>query len=96
MESLTVPANLDSLATISVFITDATSRAGLDDHAAWQVQLAVDEASTNIIQHGYSDTSPGEIELTWRVDGPLSLVRGLPKWGGFYSTFAKVLPVRNP
>ena len=70
MESLNVPATLDSLATISMFITDATSRAGLDDHAAWQVQLAVDEASTNIIQHGYSDGTPGEIELAWRVDGP--------------------------
>ena len=70
MESLTVPADLDSLATISVFITDATSRAGLDDHAAWQVQLAVDEASTNIIRHGYSDAAPGEIELAWQVDGP--------------------------
>jgi serine/threonine-protein kinase RsbW len=69
MEQLIVPANLDSLAKISVFITDATSRAGLDDHAAWQVQLAVDEASTNIIQHGYSDDAPGDIELAWRVDG---------------------------
>jgi serine/threonine-protein kinase RsbW len=69
MEQLIVPANLDSLAKISVFITDATSRAGLDDHAAWQVQLAVDEASTNIIQHGYSDDVPGDIELAWRVDG---------------------------
>jgi serine/threonine-protein kinase RsbW len=70
MESLTVPAELDSLAKISVFITDATARAGLDDHAAWQVQLAVDEASTNVIQHGYSDDAPGELELAWRVDGP--------------------------
>ena len=69
MESLTVPADLDSLATISVFITDATARAGLDDHAAWQVQLAVDEASTNIIQHGY-DAAAGEIELSWLVEGP--------------------------
>jgi serine/threonine-protein kinase RsbW len=69
MESLTVPATLDSLARISEFITDATVRAGLDDHAAWQVQLAVDEASTNIIQHGYDEAAPGEIELAWRVDG---------------------------
>src|SRR3954454_9381813 len=70
MESLTIPANLHALATISVLITDATARAALDDHAAWQVQLAVDEASTNIIQHGYSDAAPGEIELAWQVDGP--------------------------
>jgi serine/threonine-protein kinase RsbW len=69
MESLTVPATLDSLALITEFITDATARAGLDDHAAWQVLLAVDEACTNIIQHGYDTAAPGEIELGWRVEG---------------------------
>lgn len=69
MESITVPAALESLARISDFISDATARAGLDDHAAWQVQLAVDEAATNIIQHGYDAGQPGEIELSWRVDG---------------------------
>ena len=69
METLTIPATLDSLAAISDFITDGTMRAGLDDRAAWQVQLAVDEAATNIIQHGYHDTSRGDIELAWRLDG---------------------------
>jgi len=68
MESITVPATLDSLARISDFITDATARVGLDEHTAWQVQLAVDEAATNIIQHGYDAEAPGEIELQWRVE----------------------------
>lgn len=68
METITVPATLDSLAKISDFISDATARAGLEDHAAWQVQLAVDEAATNVIQHGYAEHEPGEIELGWRVD----------------------------
>lgn len=70
METRTVPARLESLALISAFITDATARAGLEEHAAWQVQLAVDEAATNIIQHGYEDGSDGVIELGWRLDGP--------------------------
>ena len=74
MESLTVPASLDSLATISAFITDATARAGMDDHAAWQVQLAVDEASTNIIQHGYEQAAHGEIELAWQIDSDTLIV----------------------
>jgi len=69
MESITVPARLDSLALISNFITNATARAGLDDHAAWQVQLAVDEAATNIIQHGYDLASSGTIDLGWRLEG---------------------------
>jgi serine/threonine-protein kinase RsbW len=69
MEMITVPATLDSLALISDFITSATARAGLNDHVAWQVQLAVDEAATNIIQHGYDDGARGEIELGWRLNG---------------------------
>jgi serine/threonine-protein kinase RsbW len=70
MDTRTVPAKLESLALISEFITEATGRAGLDDHAAWQVQLAVDEAATNVIQHGYGEGGEGVIELSWRVDGP--------------------------
>lgn len=68
MESLTVPATLESLARISAFVNEASRRAGLDDHAAWQVELAVDEAATNIIQHGYDPAHPGIIELTWRIE----------------------------
>ncbi len=67
MNTITIPAMLESLALISQFITDATTQAGMDDHAAWQVQLAVDEAATNIIQHGYTPADPGDIEMNWRV-----------------------------
>lgn len=74
MESLTVPAVLDSLAPISDFITAATARVGLDEHAAWQVQLAVDEAATNVIQHGYPEGTPGDIDLAWRVEGEQLIV----------------------
>jgi serine/threonine-protein kinase RsbW len=74
MESITVPATLESLATISEFITAATAQAGLDDHAAWQVQLAVDEAATNVIQHGYAEQADGEIDLQWRLEGDQLIV----------------------
>lgn len=67
MQTLSLPATLDALAPISEFITDATAQAGLDDHAAWQVQLAVDEAATNIIQHGYDESDPGIIDLGWEI-----------------------------
>ncbi|HWQ12490.1 MAG TPA: anti-sigma factor antagonist [Roseiflexaceae bacterium] len=69
METRTLPARLESLALISEFITDAAARVGMDEHAAWQVQLAVDEAATNIIQHGYDEGADGVIELSWRMEG---------------------------
>ncbi|MBC8160054.1 MAG: anti-sigma factor antagonist [Roseiflexaceae bacterium] len=67
MDSLIVLATLDSLELVNSFITRATAQVGLDDHAAWQVQLAVDEAVTNVIQHGYAERSPGTIDLSWQV-----------------------------
>lgn len=69
MESLIVPATLESLDAVSKFIVRATAQVGLDDHAAWQVQLAVDEAVTNVIQHAYDDESRGTVELGWRLEG---------------------------
>ena len=66
--SLTVPAQLDSLAVISEFVNSATHRAKMSEREAWQVQLAVDEAATNVIQHAYSEDTPGVIRLSWLVD----------------------------
>ncbi|NWF79792.1 MAG: anti-sigma factor antagonist [Chloroflexi bacterium] len=65
MDSITLTADLDALARISAFITEAAERAGLDERATWQVQLAVDEAATNVIQHAYDPETPGEITLSW-------------------------------
>ena len=74
MDSLIIPATLESLEIASAFITRATAQVGLDDHAAWQVQLAVDEAVTNIIQHSYTDATRGTIDLSWRMfDGQLEI-----------------------
>lgn len=79
-QMLTVPATLDSLALISAFITDAAERVGLDDHTAWQIELAVDEAATNIIQHASNPAQPGTIELGWSLRDD-TLVVTLRDWG---------------
>lgn len=65
METLTLTANLDALARISACITAAAERLGLNERTTWQVQLAVDEAATNIIQHAYDADTPGDITLRW-------------------------------
>lgn len=53
--TLEVPAQLEALSTISTFVVGQAHTAGLDDHGIWEVQLAVDEAATNIILHAYGD-----------------------------------------
>ena len=52
----------ESLAKIGKFVHQAAQKAGLASTQIYAVQLAVDEACTNIIEHGYGGDGLGEIE----------------------------------
>lgn len=62
------PARCASLAEIIAFVTEAAHQARLDADAIWAVQLAVDEAFMNIIEHAYRDMEGGDIECSCCVD----------------------------
>lgn len=64
-QQITLPAELDSLIAISQFIATVAAACDLDSRTIWQIQLAVDEAATNIIQHAYPDDHAGELTLIW-------------------------------
>ncbi|MEI7645848.1 MAG: anti-sigma factor antagonist [Chloroflexales bacterium] len=74
MDTITLTADLDALAKISAFITEAAGICDLDERATWQVQLAVDEAATNVIQHAYDQENPGDITLGWACEGSRFIV----------------------
>ena len=58
------PGRFDSLASISDFIEKAAREAGLDHKAVYAVQLAVDEACCNIIDHAYGGEGIGDIQCS--------------------------------
>jgi len=60
---LTVDGCFENLATIADFVIKAAQASGLDEKATFEVQMAVDEACTNIIQHSYGGEGRGEIAL---------------------------------
>ncbi len=68
---LTVAAIVDNLVVIAEFINQVATDAGFDDRANYAMQMAVDEACTNIIEHAYEDTEAGSIRLECeiQVDG---------------------------
>jgi serine/threonine-protein kinase RsbW len=68
-QTLTFPGRFDSLAAISEFVTIAAEAAGLNDRAVYKVQMAVDEACSNIIEHAYGGEEHGTIECTCRATG---------------------------
>lgn len=67
MQTVTFPGRFDSLAKISEFITGAAQAAGLDRAAIYQVELAVDEACSNIIDHAYGGEGVGDIQCSVEI-----------------------------
>jgi len=60
-------ATLDNLVRINDQVVDSAKKAGLTEQAIYDVEVAVDEACTNIIEHSYHGKSKGEIEVTCQV-----------------------------
>jgi anti-sigma regulatory factor (Ser/Thr protein kinase) len=61
---LIVPGRFDSLAQIAEFVGQAAREAGFDEDDVFHVQMAVDEACSNVVEHAYSPDRPGDITLT--------------------------------
>jgi anti-sigma regulatory factor (Ser/Thr protein kinase) len=64
VRKLTVPGRYDRLAQISNFVAQAGAEAGLSEAEISHCELAVDEACTNIIEHGYGGEDRGSLEIT--------------------------------
>jgi serine/threonine-protein kinase RsbW len=60
---LTVPGRFEFLATIADFIAETGREAGFDQDMIFHVQMAVDEACSNIIEHAYQGQDKGDITL---------------------------------
>ena len=56
--------SLHNLEKISDYIISCANQAGLNEAEIYEVQLAVDEAATNIIEHGYGMECPSRIDVT--------------------------------
>lgn len=72
---ITRAAELESLQVFRDFITDSCARFKIPDGIVFELKLAVDEACTNIIQHGYQGMDPGSIILAIRIDADRILVQ---------------------
>jgi serine/threonine-protein kinase RsbW len=63
--SLQVAADVAQLATIRAFVEQQSRALGIDAYDIYDLILAVNEAATNIVAHGYRG-QPGTIELELR------------------------------
>lgn len=73
-QCLTVPGRFESLAQIAEFVSAAVRDAGWDDDELFHVQVAVDEACSNIIEHAYGPQVTGVVKLTCCIQSQGDLV----------------------
>ena len=68
MSTTVFPADFEHLDAIRDFVGEAATQAGFSSQDVYSVQLATDEACSNVIEHAYKDTSGGDIEVTCEVN----------------------------
>jgi serine/threonine-protein kinase RsbW len=72
---ITRAAELESLHVFRGFITECCARYDIPSDTVLDLKLAVDEACTNIITHGYKGMDPGSIILSFRIEPDRILVQ---------------------
>jgi len=65
---ITRAAELESLAAFRALVDEASGQTGLPNRTRIDLKLAIDEACTNIIEHGYAGMNAGSIIVALRFE----------------------------
>ncbi|MFQ5398765.1 MAG: ATP-binding protein [Anaerolineae bacterium] len=66
---LTISGQYDQVKRVCQFVAGGARQAGFNEDAVFHVELACDEACTNIIEHAYDAAEEGQIIVSWEIDG---------------------------
>lgn len=78
--SLRMKAVLENVPRAIECVTEWAQKAGFDERTLYEIQLAVDEACANVVDHAYPGADPGDIEVSCRLDDELLTVQ-VRDWG---------------
>ena len=89
--TLKVASKTENLGRIRAFVRELSLKAGFSLDAAGQIELAVDEACTNVIRHAYKHNGRRMVELTAFLDEEKIEIIVSDNGGGF-----NIAKVRKP
>ena len=69
MSNITFPAKFEFLDEIREFVSQIAGKGGFTEKEIYSLQLAADEAASNIIEHAYEGISDASIDITCAVRG---------------------------
>ncbi|MCG3160114.1 MAG: Serine-protein kinase RsbW [Acidobacteria bacterium] len=81
--TLKVPSSTENLALIREFVTTIGNQAGLDESGVTQLELAVDEACANVIEHAYGHDITKEVIVRAIFDSEALRIAVIDEGRGF-------------
>lgn len=78
--SLRMKAVLENVPRAIECVTKWAQKAGCDGRVLYDIQLAVDEACANVVDHAYEGVEAGDIEVSCGLEGHVLTVR-VKDWG---------------
>ena len=69
MKNIQFAAKFEFLDEIREFVGDIARAGGFSDKDVYNIQLATDEAASNIIEHAYENISDGDLEISCGMQG---------------------------
>jgi len=94
-DELRVTATIENVPRISGFVRDEGKRLRLADDVLFDIDLAVEEASTNIVRHAYEPGQAGDMQV--RIEAADDDIRvTLTDWGRPFEADAAFLAVDVP
>jgi serine/threonine-protein kinase RsbW len=64
----TIPGRFECVSELCAFVASGAEQAGFNLDEIFHIELACDEACTNIIEHAYGGEGVGEIRATWLIN----------------------------
>jgi serine/threonine-protein kinase RsbW len=81
--TIQVPSSTENLALIREFVTTVGAQAGLSENEVAKLELAVDEACANVIEHAYGHDASKEVTINANFDGDSITFRIVDTGKGF-------------
>jgi serine/threonine-protein kinase RsbW len=74
MPNMTFPANFEFLDEIREFVAQIAREGGFTEKEIYSLQLAADEAASNIIEHAYEGISDADFDVTCDMYGETLII----------------------
>jgi serine/threonine-protein kinase RsbW len=93
--TLTVPSATENLALIREFVANVGSQAGLGEDDVAKLELAVDEACANVIEHAHGQDSNKEVTVRATFDTATLRIEVVDEGEGFDPTVVPTTSVEQ-